>query len=123
MPMVEVPGISLHLVAEGAGSPLVLLHGFPLSQIMWDAQRREFRETHRVLIPDLRGFGRSIFTDDPQPHEKVTMDQYADDVVALLDAIGVTELQELANDSVKVPPQTSPCAFWIIRPSAAASVT
>lgn len=83
---VRVNGVSLHLVDEGRGNPLVFLHGFPLSHAMWDGQRRAFRRTQRVLIPDLRGFGRSVSSDDV-----VSMDQFADDIAALLTAVGVTQ--------------------------------
>lgn len=78
--------MELFIIDEGTGSPLVFLHGFPLSHAMWDGQRRYFRETNRVLIPDLRGFGRSTSQDDV-----VTMEQFADDVLELLDHTGITE--------------------------------
>jgi pimeloyl-ACP methyl ester carboxylesterase len=86
MPSVTVNGIRLNVIDEGDGPPLVFLHGFPFDHSMWDAQRREFRNTHRVIIPDLRGLGRSEVSPVP-----VTMDLFADDVAALLDAVGVTE--------------------------------
>ncbi|MBI1344939.1 alpha/beta fold hydrolase [bacterium] len=86
MPYIEIPGLRLHVIDEGDHDPLVFLHGFPLSHEMWDAQRREFRNTHRVIIPDLRGFGRSTSQDD-----MVTMDQFADDVAALLAAMDLSQ--------------------------------
>jgi 3-oxoadipate enol-lactonase len=86
MPSVTVNGVRLNVIDEGDGPPLVFLHGFPLDHSMWDGQRREFRSSHRVLIPDLRGLGRSEVSPVP-----VTMDLFADDVAALLDAVGVTE--------------------------------
>jgi 3-oxoadipate enol-lactonase len=86
MPAVTVNGVRLNVIDEGDGPPLVFLHGFPLDHSMWDGQRREFRSTHRVIIPDLRGLGRSEVSPIP-----VTMDVFADDVAALLDAVGVTE--------------------------------
>ncbi len=86
MVTVEVNGISLHVLSEGQGSPLVFLHGFPLTHAMWDAQRREFRETHHVLIPDLRGFGRSS-----RPEQIARMEEFADDVHAMLAACDVNE--------------------------------
>jgi 3-oxoadipate enol-lactonase len=86
MPSVTVNGIRLNVIDEGDGPAMVFLHGFPLDHSMWDNQRREFRNTHRVIIPDLRGFGRSEV-----PPVPVTMDVFADDVAALLDALGVDE--------------------------------
>src|SRR5262245_57612857 len=71
---------------SGTGSPLVLLHAFPLSREMWRPQRDGLSAEHRVLAPDLRGFGGTGgFTDSP------STDRMADDVAALLDKLGVTE--------------------------------
>ncbi|GAA4508863.1 alpha/beta fold hydrolase [Actinoallomurus oryzae] len=65
----------------GGGTPLVLLHAFPLSSAMWLAQREGLATRFRVLTPDLRGFGgSSLGGDDP------SIDVMADDVAALLDA-------------------------------------
>lgn len=86
MASLTVQGVRLNVIDEGDGPPLVFLHGFPLDHSMWDGQRREFRNTHRVMIPDLRGLGRSEVSPEP-----VTMDLFADDVAAMLDAVGVTE--------------------------------
>jgi 3-oxoadipate enol-lactonase len=81
-----VNGIRLATVDRGHGKPLLLVHGFPLDHAMWDAQVEAFRETHRVIAPDLRGFGRSDVTSG-----KVTMEQLADDLAGLVDALGVDD--------------------------------
>lgn len=71
--------VDLHAAEAGSGVPLVLLHAFPLSSAMWDAQRTGLAESCRVITPDLRGFGRSpLGTDGP------SLDHLADDVAALL---------------------------------------
>jgi 3-oxoadipate enol-lactonase len=71
---------------RGQGLPVVLLHGFPLDHSMWDNQIEPLSKQYRVIAPDLRGFGGSQVTPGV-----ATMDQMADDVVALLDALGVNE--------------------------------
>lgn len=70
----------------GNGIPLVLIHGFPLDRTLWAAQIRHLADVARVITPDLRGFGESA---PSVPGDAVTMDTYADDVRALLDALGV----------------------------------
>ena len=65
---------------KGSGEPLILLHAFPLDGRMWLAQRDELAGSARIIVPDLRGFGRSV---DLPPAQSI--DDYADDVVALLD--------------------------------------
>lgn len=62
---------------------LVLLHGFPFDSSMWVHQLVGIRG-HRVIAPDLRGFGSASLGDEP-----VSMATYADDVVSLLDELGI----------------------------------
>src|SRR5258708_28101888 len=68
----------------GSGEPLVLLHAFPLDGRMWLAQKDELAGSVRVIVPDLRGFGRST---ELAPARSI--DEYADDVVALLDRLRI----------------------------------
>lgn len=84
MRSISVPGVRLNFLDEGTGEPLVFVHGFPLDHTMWQPQIDHFRASHRVIAPDLRGFGKSGVTPG-----RVTMDQFADDIVSLLDAAGV----------------------------------
>jgi 3-oxoadipate enol-lactonase len=71
---------------RGQGSPIVFAHGFPLNHTMWEAQLAALEGSHRVIAPDLRGFGRSDVTPG-----KVTMAQMADDCAAMLDELEITE--------------------------------
>ena len=71
--------VNLQTVDEGRGVPLVFVHGFPLSRGVWHKQIDAFRSSHRVIAPDLPGFGES----DARPGP-TTMTAYAADVRALL---------------------------------------
>ena len=71
---------------EGTGPVVVLLHGFPLNRSMWDAQVRALAPAHRVIVPDLRGHGES-----PAPDAVYAMDLMAEDVVEMLDGLGIAE--------------------------------
>lgn len=84
MPKLTVNGVDLNVVDRGSGRPILFVHGFGLDHRMWQSQLAAFQETHRVIAPDLRGFGGSGVTPGT-----VTMEQFADDVLALLDALGV----------------------------------
>lgn len=86
MKMVDAGGNALNVHEEGEGRPLVLVHGFPLDHTMWRSQIETFATTHRVIAPDLRGFGRS-----GPAGGVVTMEQFADDLAAMLDALGIDE--------------------------------
>lgn len=76
--------VALHARDTGSGRPVVLLHAFPLSSAMWLAQREQLGATCRVVTPDLRGFGGS-----PLGGDEPSLDASADDVAALLDALGL----------------------------------
>src|SRR5690242_4173538 len=86
MPTIDLDGVSLHFTDEGSGEPVVLIHGFPLSSELWKPQRAALSADYRVIAPDLRGFGSS----DP-PHHEMSMGAYADDVVAIMDALGIPQ--------------------------------
>jgi pimeloyl-ACP methyl ester carboxylesterase len=68
----------MHVTDKGTGTPaVILLHGFPLDSRMWAAQLEAISAKHRVLAPDLPGFGKS------QPPAPFTMESLADAVHAM----------------------------------------
>jgi pimeloyl-ACP methyl ester carboxylesterase len=82
----EVNGISMHVVEQGAGPALLLLHGFPEFWYSWRYQIAALADAgFRVVAPDLRGCGR---TDAPAPVDHYTALHIVGDLVALLDALG-----------------------------------
>jgi pimeloyl-ACP methyl ester carboxylesterase len=84
MPLVPVGDVSLNVLDQGRGSPVLLVHGFPLDHTMWQGQIGPLAEKFRVIAPDLRGFGQSSVTAGV-----ATMQQMADDLAGLLDALGI----------------------------------
>jgi pimeloyl-ACP methyl ester carboxylesterase len=70
--------------ALGTGPVVVLIHGFPLDRSMWSYQRSSIASTYRVILPDLRGHGASAV-----PDGIYTVDEMADDVLELLDALQI----------------------------------
>lgn len=55
----NINGTRIYYEVEGTGHPLVLIHGWPMSARMWDAQARELKGYYQVVRYDRRGFGRS----------------------------------------------------------------
>jgi 3-oxoadipate enol-lactonase len=82
-----VNGARLAFVDQGAGTPVVLVHGFPLDHTMWNAQIDALSEGYRAIAPDLRGFGHS----GGHSGDTITMGQFADDLAGLLDGLRVSE--------------------------------
>ncbi|WP_030268046.1 alpha/beta fold hydrolase [Streptomyces sp. NRRL B-24484] len=73
---------------NGSGTPVVLLHAFPLSARMWACQLERLPgpagDTARVIVPDQRGFGSA-----PLGRDEPSLDVVADDIARLLDAEGL----------------------------------
>jgi pimeloyl-ACP methyl ester carboxylesterase len=80
-------GVSLNAAVAGSGSPIVLLHGFPQTHLMWRHVAADLAADHTVICPDLRGYGASDkpVEADSATYAKRTM---AADVVALAHALG-----------------------------------
>ncbi len=90
-------GVALKVAVGGAGSPVVLLHGFPQTHLMWRQVAVELAEDHTVICPDLRGYGDS---DKPVEtsediYSKRTM---AADVVALAKELGHERFALVGHD-------------------------
>lgn len=80
---IGVEGARLNVRLHGEGAPLLLVHGFPLDHTQWDDQLPALADW-RAIAPDLRGAGTS-----DAPEQGYSMARYADDLVAVLDALGV----------------------------------
>ncbi len=79
-----VNGISLAYERRGKGTPLVLLHGYPLDHTSWNEVASLLEYEFDIIIPDLRGFGRSTTVDTPY-----TVYDMADDLAGLLDHLKI----------------------------------
>src|ERR1700722_2614498 len=62
MHQIAVPNGTIGVFAQGRGEPVLFVHGFPLGHEMWNSQTAAFAKNHRVIAPDLRGFGESKLT-------------------------------------------------------------
>jgi pimeloyl-ACP methyl ester carboxylesterase len=80
-------GAALNAAIGGSGRPVVLLHGFPQTHLMWRHVAAALAAEHTVICPDLRGYGDSDkpAEDGPGTYAKRTM---AADIVALARALG-----------------------------------
>ena len=68
----------------GTGLPIVLIHGHPFNRTMWQNQQQALGAIHRVIAPDLRGYGESA-----PASEKTSLGEFASDIARLLDRLGV----------------------------------
>src|SRR5262245_36538960 len=84
--------VTLHYSEAGTGTPVVLLHGFPLSSEIWHAQRAGLGDRWRVITPDLRGHGKS-----PASDGAYSMETMARDLLALLDSLQISKAVVLGH--------------------------
>jgi pimeloyl-ACP methyl ester carboxylesterase len=90
---VEVPGARLHVAEAGEGPPVLLLHGWPQHWWVWRKVIPALAESHRVICPDLRGFGWS-----EAPDGRYEMSEFVADVIALLDELGLDQVDLIGHD-------------------------
>ncbi len=83
----SINGTNLSFIDRGAGTALLFVHGFPLDHTMWKGQIEALSARYRVIAPDLRGFGQSGVSDCV-----VRMEQFAEDLVALIDFLGIDKV-------------------------------
>ena len=94
---VEARGLRFHVAEAGEGDDVVLcLHGWPQNWFEWRHLMPELAAAgHRVLAMDLRGYGWSDAPRNPDGYLKENM---ADDVLAVLDALGLERVKLVAHD-------------------------
>jgi 2-succinyl-6-hydroxy-2,4-cyclohexadiene-1-carboxylate synthase len=79
--------MSLNVLTAGAGTPLLLLHGFTGTALTWSRQIESWKGSHRVIAPDLLGHGGSEAPADPA---RYALGRQADDLADLLVLLGAT---------------------------------
>ncbi|PTL76745.1 alpha/beta fold hydrolase [Vitiosangium sp. GDMCC 1.1324] len=89
----DVNGIKLNVVRGGKGSPVLLLHGYTQTHLMWWRVAPALARSHTVLMPDLRGAGSSSITDEG--YDKKTM---ARDVRELVKKLGFDRVSVVGHD-------------------------
>jgi len=94
MPKVKVNDIEMYYEVHGEGEPIVFLHGFSWSNQMWNPFIPDFKEHYQLIIPDLRGHGRTT-----NPSKKFTHRQSALDIFALLDHLKIERFKAVGWSS------------------------
>jgi len=94
---VEANGIRIHYVRHGAGSPIVLLHGWPGFWYVWHKNILPLSEHFDIIVPDQRGFGDS---DKPAVPASTGYSKHvrAEDLKALVDALGLERVGIVTHD-------------------------
>eukprot|EP00253_Pinus_taeda_P003763 PITA_03763 len=93
---VQVRELNLHVAEIGSGPAVLLLHGFPEIWYSWRHQMNALAEAgFHAIAPDFRGYGLS---DQPSEPEKAAYYDLVEDIVGLLDALGIEKAFIVAKD-------------------------
>jgi len=87
---IPINGMEMYYEIRGAGEPLVLLHGGTGAGVNWDLLFKNAPAGYRLVVPDLRGHGRST-----NPSATFTFRQSASDVFAMLDHLGIERFKAI----------------------------
>ena len=84
--------------SKGDGAPLVLLHGFPQTHVMWHRLAPALAETHSVVCMDLRGYGWSSVPRSDEAHETYSKRAMGKDVIAVMEELGHVRFAVVGHD-------------------------
>src|ERR1700687_5956598 len=89
----EVQGVKLHYLTSGHGAPLLLLHGYAETSLMWRPLMPSLAERFTVIAPDLPGIGDSAI-----PAEGLDMKTAAVRIHALMSSLGFQKAEVVGHD-------------------------
>lgn len=95
---VEAAGASLFLRWSGSGSPLLLLHGFPETHLMWRSVAPLLAHDFTVICPDLRGYGGSDCPPSTADHAPYAKRAMAQDLVIVMERLGFAHFSVAGHD-------------------------
>jgi len=84
--------------SKGDGPPVVLLHGFPQTHVMWHHLAPTLAETYRVVCMDLRGYGWSSAPKGDPTHDTYSKRAMARDVITVMEALGAIRFAVVGHD-------------------------
>jgi len=82
----------------GNGSPLLMVHGFPRTSLMWRYVAPQLARNHTVICVDLRGYGRSGVPASAEDHYPYSKRAMANELVAVMDKLGFAKFDLVGHD-------------------------
>ncbi len=82
----------------GNGKPLLLLHGYPQTHLMWHKTASQLAKHFKVIVADLRGYGDSLVLDSDKRHKNYSKREMAKDMVQLMEKLGFNKFFVAGHD-------------------------
>jgi haloacetate dehalogenase len=95
---IKVDDNTIFIRRYGAGSPLLMVHGFPRTSLMWRYMAPQLASNYTVICVDLRGYGRSGVPDSTEDHYPYTKRVMGNELVALTDKLGFAKFDLVGHD-------------------------
>ena len=94
----DVGPVQIHVRTAGSGPPLLLLHGYPESSLMWRDVAPSLTEKFTVVATDLRGYGNSSTPPDDELHEAYSKRSMAADQAKVMELLGHDQFMVAGHD-------------------------
>jgi len=91
-------GHAIHVAAGGHGKPLLLLHGYPQTHVMWHKIAPALAERYTVIMTDLRGYGDSEKPPGSETHVEYSKRAMAQDQLDVMETLGFPRFQAVGHD-------------------------
>jgi haloacetate dehalogenase len=95
---IKTSGADIHCVIGGSGPPVLLLHGYPQTHVMWHRVAPELARSYTVVVPDLRGYGDSSRPDGGPDHAGYSKRTMARDQIEVMASLGFESFVLLGHD-------------------------
>ncbi|HEV2545755.1 MAG TPA: alpha/beta hydrolase [Stellaceae bacterium] len=95
---IELKDASINTVIGGKGPPLLLLHGYPQTHVMWHKIAPQLGNDFTLVIPDLRGYGDSSKPPEGENHVAYSKRVMAQDQIDVMAKLGFTKFAMVAHD-------------------------
>jgi haloacetate dehalogenase len=95
---IETSGAEINLVHGGEGKPLLLLHGYPQTHVMWHLTAPKLAEHFHVVCMDLRGYGDSSKPESSPDHFTYSKRAMAQDCVEVMESLGYKRFFAAGHD-------------------------
>jgi haloacetate dehalogenase len=95
---INTNGAQIHLVHGGSGPPLLLLHGYPQTHLIWHSVAPELVRHFHLICPDLRGYGASDKPPGLADHSNYSKRAMAQDMVEVMQALGYRHFGVAGHD-------------------------
>lgn len=96
--LIDTAGATIHARCGGSGPPLLLLHGYPQTHVMWHEIAPALAERFTVVIADLRGYGLSSCPPADAEHFVYSKRAMANDMVEVMESFGFEDFRVVGHD-------------------------